>query len=291
MFERQKSLSDPFPYWDEDEVSESINSNTSSLFDALNEYYEQAYHGDQLDYFLMEYHNLTYAYVKQGQILFHIWKDCLWKQKASSFQGFLKNEFGLRWYQCRNLVNASRIASMLLSNGFNILPTSQYQCKVLQLLENPDLECKEENPQERIIKVWTHVTDNYCQTKITGKIIQEAIALMFPQFIPEKKKVDVFLDVEVANRLSHLAREEQTSINELILNYLDQREEEENETEEVYGISMTDICRESVLFNQLKQLCLSTKIKLNDFLESITKKNIFANIIERHFLVAEILTG
>ena len=291
---REKTLIDPYPYWDEDEMKETLNQRVEPLYDSLTEYYEEAHDGDQLDYFEIELHSLKYSYIKEGSCFYHIWKDCLWQGKASSFSAYCKNEFGLRWYQVKSKVDASRIASMLLANGFNILPTSQYQCKVLQLLENVDIvPVEEETPYERIIKIWQKVTEDYKPENITGKVIRNVIASTYPEFIPERTKADVSLEINAANQLFNQAMEEGTSQSQLILDMLRDRRislgyeiSDDDEVEEI-DIDMNMILQESILFNQLRLACERIRLSVNQVLEFISREENLSSLVAKGYFKAK----
>ena len=300
---REKTLIDPYPYWDEDSMKETLNQRVEPLYDSLREYYEEAHDGDQLDYFEIELHSLKYAYIKEGSCFYHIWKDCLWQGKASSFSAYCKNEFGLRWYQVRSKVDASRIASMLLANGFTILPTSQYQCKILQLLENEDIvPVEEETPYERIIKIWQQVTEDYKPENITGKVIRNAIAYTYPEFIPERTKTDVSLEINAANQLFAQAMEEGTSQSQLILDMLRDRRislgyeiSDDDEIEEVFDLDMPSILQESILFNQLRMSCAQLscaygdrlQLSVNRVLEFISQADNLKSLVAKGYFKAK----
>lgn len=266
--------------WQESLMESDVK--TDLLINSLQEYEQVAYEAIDLDYFVNEYNQLNYAYIKQGHILWHIWNDCLWKQSHSSFRGFIKSEFNLRWYQARTLVDASRIATLLLSSGFKVLPQSRYQCKVLQLLEKTDIECKIEDVEERIIYIWKYILDNYDPIKITGKLIKEVIASIFPQFIPERTKVDVFLDVDVADKLQNLARDNQSSMNEMVLSLMEEKEEIDSEIENV-DVDMDYITKEVLLIDRIKKMCDRIHVDYLSVLEHLGQEDNIKNLFSKNY--------
>ena len=281
--QKEKRLDNPYDFFDgfdEEEIEEGLNDRTKPLFDELREYEHVAYDADSPDHFAQQLLYLRYAYIQEGSLYYHIWQNCLWKYAgASSFTAYCKREFGTRWYQIKGKVQASRIACYLLSEGFNELPKTAYQCKILQLLLNEAVDWRD--GFDRIRDVWEKVLKKHKIQDITGKIIKNEIALQYPEFIPERKKIDVFLNVDTADELRNTAHSEGVSQNDLLLDMLHERNNQETEDLDVTPKEVQDIIKENNLMYRLREVCREISVKVTDVLEFLTQENNLKKLLKK----------
>ena len=287
----EKGLCDPVPIWEDyDSFPEELNSNTKPLFEDLVELEEMANATDDINTFILQYYASEYGYIKQGHDLWHIWSNCLWKQKNSSFEAFCKKELGLKWYQARNRVNASRIASMLLAHGFKLLPKNESMCRVLSYLENINIECDESDPNVRILQVWDYILENYGNrpSNITTKKVREAIGLKFPQFLPKRKMAEVSLEIETAEKLTRCAREQETSVNDLVNELLEHKEYLDNQVQYVDNINTIHLCNQVFLINKLEEVCSRINLEVNSVLAFVAEEDNLKSLLAQGYFKASL---
>ena len=269
-----RPLRDPYPKWDFVDVPEYKNyQHNRMLMNWMDEYYQQAYHWDSDTLRIFEYELccLNRPFIREGQLLFFIFDNFMYKEKGyKSFTTYCREVHGLQYWQVEQKVNASRIASHLLSVEFKVIPKNIHQCKSLMYLENPNVvHSREESAYERIEKVWKIVTDRYKEAQITGKIIEQIIKIEYPEFIPQRLKAQVILDLETAEMLDEIATDERVGKNELIKELLVNRNLENNFTEQVYDYEHDETVKEVVLWERFRELCGEVRVNFNDILEKI----------------------
>lgn len=243
-----------------------------------------------LDYFLHEFYQL-YGYLKEGNILWHIWNDHLWREdkKYRNFKDFCKNGLSKHFWQVKNIINASAIATNLIKLGFLEFPASIGVASVLQLLKNEGDNL--DSFEERLRKVWSQVLELH-PTKRTAKKVKEIIKLIYPDVIPIPRNRKVILDVELADKLEGKAVEEEVTVNGVINNmfthieHLEEKiedlEDELKESEKPLreNPTLNDILLENQLFDQFRKQCEKLSINYLSVLKKLTISNFLRQINE-----------
>ena len=80
---------------------------------------------------------LKYSYIYEGQIYYNVYVTQAYKEDGyTSFSSWIKDKLNTSWSKACKLVDASKIAQFLLSQGFEVLPANQSQAYTLNLLDN-----------------------------------------------------------------------------------------------------------------------------------------------------------
>jgi hypothetical protein len=244
-----------------------------------------------LDYMFFEFCQTTYNYIKQGNILWYFWHENLWREdkKYRNFKDFCKNALKLHFWQVKNTINASAIATNLIKLGFTELPASISIAAVLKLLKNEGDNL--DSFEERLIKVWKKVLELH-PTKRTAKKVKEIIKLIYPDVIPIPTKRKVILDTELVDRLEVEAVKKEVTVNGVINNMYTHIEHLEEKIEDLEyelkhsekpfkeNLTLNDILLENQLFDQFRKQCEKLSINYLSILKQLTISKIIRQINE-----------
>lgn len=122
-----------------------------------------------LDELIDQAHFLQHGYIEFGIILWEIkWKK-LYKERYRNFDDFSKKEIKVCAWQANRIIEASRIALLLISSGFEYIPTCESQARVLAKYSDDD-----------IVDYWGEITEKYKgkEYELTAKQIWKEIRLI-----------------------------------------------------------------------------------------------------------------
>ena len=94
--------------------------------------------------------NLQHSYIEMGLIAWEIKYKKLYRKQYKCFNEYCKEEMKLCIWQVNRIINASRIALLLIENGYDYIPTCESQARVL----NPYTD-------EEILEYWSAICDKY----------------------------------------------------------------------------------------------------------------------------------
>ena len=78
-----------------------------------------------------------HSYIINGVILWEIKLKKLYKQlRYKSFAEYCEKELNYKVWQCNRLIQAARVALILIHNGFDVIPTCESQCRELSNLHS-----------------------------------------------------------------------------------------------------------------------------------------------------------
>ena len=94
--------------------------------------------------------NLQHGYIEMGLIAWEIKYKKLYKKQYKRFMDYCEHELKLCIWQVNRLINASRVALLLIENDFDYIPTCESQARVL----NPYTD-------EEILDYWGAICNKY----------------------------------------------------------------------------------------------------------------------------------
>ena len=271
-----KELLDPAPTWDRRDISDYRNyQKNRTLIECIQDFEDIAYPADlnALEQLELDLIYLQRPFIFQGQIFYRIFKDFMFREKGyTCFKKYCQEVHGLKFWQVRKLIDASRIATFLISDEFMVIPKNKYQCEILMWLENT-LVIDERYPSayERISRVWQIVCETYQEHEITGKVIANVIRLEFPKFVPERIKRKVILTVETANLLQRAAVNEGVNQDALVRQLLNDRDHENNDINHDFECDYDhdEMVEETLLLDRFRKVCTVMGIKVNQVLDIV----------------------
>ena len=186
-----------YSYWNEEEYPD-WNVEESS-------YWNESF---RLDEFTERFINLQHSYIETGFIAWEIKTKKLYKNKYPSFSIYCLNELKLSSWQVNRLINASRIASLLIEYNFDYLPTCESQARVLSPYTD-----------DEIVDYWAVITEKYKgrEHELTAKQIWceiREIRLADGEEVKESKWRNIKVRTELYNRLLAEANAHNLSLTE-----------------------------------------------------------------------------
>jgi hypothetical protein len=94
--------------------------------------------------------NLQHSYIEMGLIAWELKYKKLYKKEYKNFKDYCEKALKLCIWQVNRLINASRIALLLIENNFDYIPTCESQARVL----NPYTD-------EEILVYWGEICEKY----------------------------------------------------------------------------------------------------------------------------------
>ena len=142
--------------------------------------FQEAAKTANLDYFESELLMLQYTYLKEGEICYKLLRAYIdEKGNDDDINDFCINFLHKPFWQVKNIINASAIASNLKKLGFKELPASVNVCIILELLKADT----QEEYHERLVNVWKQALELE-PIKRNANNVKQIIELKYPELIP-----------------------------------------------------------------------------------------------------------
>jgi hypothetical protein len=187
-----------------DMAYEYCNGETDSEWD----YFKDPYYNEvkQLNTFTQRYTNLQHSYIEQGLIAWEIKLKKLYKRKYHNFDSYCKAELKLSSWQVNRLINASRIALLLIGEKHDYIPTCESQMRILSPYTD-----------DEITYYWAIITEKYKgkEYELTAKQIWleiKEIRLAEGLEVKESKWANIKVKRELYEKLVHEAMEYNLSL-------------------------------------------------------------------------------
>ena len=173
-----------YSYWNEEEYPD-WNQEESAYWNE----------SKRLDAFTERFINLKHSYIEMGLIAWELKFKKLYKKKYHTFNSYCLNELKLSLWQVNRLINASRIALLLIEDHCDYLPACESQARVLTPYTD-----------EEISYYWAVITEKYegREHELTAKKIWceiREIRLAEGEEVKESKWVNIKVKRELYNRL------------------------------------------------------------------------------------------
>lgn len=239
---------------------------------------------------LSVYISLQYNYCKEGQVLYNIWEEFLWKQekKYRDFNNFCKDVLHKPFWLVKNIINASAVASNLINLGFNELPTSISVCAVLRLLKADTYE----EYDERLVNIWKQVLKLH-PIKRTAKNVKQIIKLTYPELMPIPHKRKLLLETELVEKLETEAVKEEVTVSNYINNMFVKIEDLEYELNDLKyelknksklpqrkPVTHNELVSETLFFDEFVRQCQKLSIDYLTILKKLTIPKIISQLYE-----------